>query len=268
MDGTIQQGFTPSCRIPTTRAALTSPCASQKQTSQSEGFSTRAHVLCLSVTCAVHSANRTHRTGHVGFHTHVRVKNPSVPNSSTQPGLCPSVGSATSTACVPGPGLTVAAEHVGVSCVARHGPPARFRVDPARSQMKLPPLPGFCPSIVAVVVSSQPMHTCVSRRPDCTPLHSHSHRETRPHAHAWRPPSPFHTATSHTLLLIHGRSLTRRASYTPTRLPTPAGALTRGVSFTRGGSHTRAASRAHVVSSPCGALLHTACREARTPARS
>ena len=25
MDGTIQQGFTPSCRIPTTRAAMTSP---------------------------------------------------------------------------------------------------------------------------------------------------------------------------------------------------------------------------------------------------
>ena len=25
MDGTIRQGFTPSCRIPTTRAAMTSP---------------------------------------------------------------------------------------------------------------------------------------------------------------------------------------------------------------------------------------------------
>ena len=65
----------------------------------------------------------------------------------------------------------------GVSCVARHGPPARCRVNPARSQLQLPPLPGFCPSTVAV--SIQPTHTCVSRRPDCTPLHSHSPRETR-----------------------------------------------------------------------------------------
>ena len=29
MDGTIRQGFTASCRIPTTRAAMTSPCASK-----------------------------------------------------------------------------------------------------------------------------------------------------------------------------------------------------------------------------------------------
>ena len=145
-------------------------CASQKQTSQSEGFSTRAHVLCPSVTCAVHSVNRTHRAGHVKFHTRVHVENPSGPNPATQPGLCPSAGSATSTACVSGPGLTLAAEHVGVSCVARHGPPARCRVNPARSQLQLQPLPGFCPSTVAVIVSIQPTHTCVSQRPDCTPL--------------------------------------------------------------------------------------------------
>ena len=29
MDGTIRQGFTPSCRNPTTRAAMTSPCVSK-----------------------------------------------------------------------------------------------------------------------------------------------------------------------------------------------------------------------------------------------
>ena len=153
MDGTIRQGFTPSRWTPTKRAAMTSPCASQKQTSQSEGFTTRAHVLCPSVTCAVHSANRTHRAGHVGFHTRVRVENPSSPNPATQPGLCPSAGSATFTASVSGPGLTLAAVHVGVSSVARHGPPVSCRVDPVRSQMQLPPLPGFCPSTVAVVVS-------------------------------------------------------------------------------------------------------------------
>ena len=132
----------------------------KKKTSQSEGFSTRAHVLCSSVTCAVHSANRTHRAGHVEFHTRVRVKNPSRPNPSTQPGLCPSAGSATSTACVSGPGLTLAAMHAGVSSVAQHGTPARCRADPGRSQMKLPPLPGFCPSTVAVSISILPTHNC------------------------------------------------------------------------------------------------------------
>ena len=199
MDSTIWQGFTPSCRIPTTRAAMTSPCAPQKQTSQSEGFSTRAHVLCPSVTCAMHSANRTHHAGHVGFHTRVHVKNPSVPNSTTQPGLCPSAGSATSTACVSGPGLTLAAEHVGVSYVAQHGPSARCRVDPGRSQLELPLLPGICLATVAVAFSTHATHTCVSRRPDCIPpnYHSYPHWETRPHAHTWRPSSPVCTATSH-----------------------------------------------------------------------
>ena len=181
---------------------MTSPCTlKNKQTSQFEGFSTRAHVLCPSVTCAVHSANRTHHAGHVGFHTRVRVKNPSSPNPATQPSLCPSAGSATSTACVSGPGLTLAAEHVGVSSVARHGPPVRCRVDPGRSRLQLQPLPGFCLATVAVVVAILPTHTCVSRRPDCTQLHSHSHRETRLHAHACPPTCPLYTATSHTLLL-------------------------------------------------------------------
>ena len=132
MDGTIRQGFTPPAGFqPHVQAAMTSP-AHKKKTSQSEGFSTRAHVLCSSVTCAMHSANRTHSAGHIEFRTRVRVENPSVPNSTTQPGLCPSAGSATSTACVPGPGLTRAAEHVGVSCVARHGPPVHCRANPAR----------------------------------------------------------------------------------------------------------------------------------------
>ena len=80
----------------TTRAAMTSPAHKKKQTSQSEGLSTRAHVLLPSVTCTVPSANRTHHAGHVGFHTRAHVKNPSIPNSTTQPGLCPSAGSATS----------------------------------------------------------------------------------------------------------------------------------------------------------------------------
>ena len=55
----------PSCQIPTTRAAMTSSYAFQKQTSHSEGFHTQAHMLCPPVNCAVRSANRTHCAGHV-----------------------------------------------------------------------------------------------------------------------------------------------------------------------------------------------------------
>ena len=54
----------PPAGFRTTRAAMTSPAHTQKHTSPSEGLSTRAHVLCSSVTCAVHSANRTHHAGH------------------------------------------------------------------------------------------------------------------------------------------------------------------------------------------------------------
>ena len=83
MDGTIRQGITPSCRTPTTRAGShdVTRALKKKQTSQSDGFSTRAHVLFPSVTCTVHPANRAHRAGHVEFHTRAHVKNPSVPNS-------------------------------------------------------------------------------------------------------------------------------------------------------------------------------------------
>ena len=159
----------------------------------------RAHVLCPSVTCAVHSANRTHHTGHVEFHTPARVENPSSPNSATQPGLCPSAGSATSTAGVPGPGFTPAAEHVWVPCVARHGPHARCCANPARSPLKLRPLLSPCLSIVAVSVSIAFSRSSsrVSRDSHTTTLHSP--RETRLHAHACRPTSPVCTATSHTL---------------------------------------------------------------------
>ena len=117
-----------------TRAAMTSPAHKKKQTSQSEGLSTRAHVPCPSVTCTVHPANRTHHAGHVGFHTRAHVQNPSSPNQTTQPGLCPSAGSATSPRAFPDRVLTFAAMHAGVSSVAQHGQPVRCRVDPARSK--------------------------------------------------------------------------------------------------------------------------------------
>ena len=104
------------------------------------------------------------------------------------------------TTCVSGPGLTLAAVHVGVSSVARHGPPVRYRADPGRSQMQLQPLLGICSATVAVFVSIRATRSCVSRRPDCT-QHSNSHRETQPHAHAWRPTSPVCTVTAHTRCL-------------------------------------------------------------------
>ena len=100
---------------------------------------------------------------------------------------------------------------------SRHEPPVRCRVDPGRSQMKLPLLPGLCPATVTVAVAIHATHSCVSRRPDCTPLHSHSypHRETRPHAPAWRPTSPVCTATSHTLSLYHTVAHSLSVPHTP-----------------------------------------------------
>ena len=248
----------------------------------------RAHVLCSSVTCAVHSANRTHRAGHVEFHAPACVENPSVPNSATQPGLCPSAGSATSTAYVSGPGLTPAAEHVGVSCAARHGPHARRCANPARSPLQLRPLPGPCPSNVAVVVSFPPKHTCVSRCPDCTPLNSHSLRETRLHAHACPPTSPLHTATSHTLFSSHSVAHSHTTPYhSHPRGHSPAVFHSHTVPHSHTAVHTRvpflARTRFHSPTvlrtrvpfpartwslPPAVPLSHTACWEARSPAHS
>ena len=159
-------------------------------------------MLFPSVTCAVHPANRTHRAGHVGFHTRAHVQNPSVPNPPTQPDLCPSAGSATHRA-FPDRVLTLATVHAGVSSVARHGPPVHYRADPGRSQLQLLPLPGIDLATVAVAVSmhASHSHSRVSRDSNCTQsnYHLYSHRETRPHVHTWRPTSPVCTATSHML---------------------------------------------------------------------
>ena len=138
-----------------------------KQASHFEGFPTRAHVLCLSITCAVCSENRTHCAGHVEFHTTARLENPSIPDPL--PAYLLSVaGSATFTACVYGLGFTCADAHVAALCEARHGPHARCCANPARFPIQLRPLLGLCPS-VAVVVSIPPTHTCVSRRSHSIP---------------------------------------------------------------------------------------------------
>ena len=166
----------------------------------------RAHVLPC-VTCTVHSANRTHHAGHVGFHTRAHVQNPSSPNPPTQPDLCPSAGSATHRVRFRTGSLTLAAVLAGVSPVAQHGPLVHDRADPARSRLHLQPLPGIFLATVAVAVSSHASHTGVSRHPNCTRSHSHyhsfSHRETQPHVRTWRLTSPMCTATSHTRSLSH-----------------------------------------------------------------
>ena len=209
-------------------------------------------MLCSSVTCAVPSANRTHHAGHVGFHTRAHVKNPSSPNPTTQPDLCPSAGPATSPRAFPDRVLTLAAVLAGVSPVAQHGPPVRYLVYPARSRLQLPPLPGICPAIVAVAFAMHASHSNsrVSRDSYCTQLHSHSYRETRPHAHAWRPTSPACTATSHTRSSSHTQHTVAHSPVPHTHTHHTHGALTRGVSHTRGGLHTRAVSGAHAVSTP------------------
>ena len=81
---------------------------------------------------------------------------------------------------------------------SRTGPHSRSRARgglvrcTARTQLQLPPLPGFCPSSVAVVVSVPFSHSNsrVSRDSHTTTLHSYSPRETRLHARACPPSSP------------------------------------------------------------------------------
>ena len=155
-------------------------------------------MLFPSVACTVHSANRTHHAGHVGFNTRAHVKNPSVPNSLPSLAFVRPRDQLFHRVRFRTGSLTLAAMHAVVSYVAQHGQSVHYRADPARSRSQLQPLPGIWLAIVAVVVSSHATHTGVSRRPDCTQSHYHSYRETRPHVHTWRPSSPVCTATSHT----------------------------------------------------------------------
>ena len=151
--------------------------------------------------------------------------------------------------------------------MAQHGPPARYRADPGRSRLQLLPLPGIFLATVAVAVAFHATHTGVSRRPDCTQLNYHSYRETRLHAHAWRPTSPVCTATSHTLF--------SHTQHTVAHSPVPHSYSPRSRGHSPAVSHSHVGVRTHVPLSartwflPTAVpLLHTACREARTPARS
>ena len=117
-DGNIWQGF-PSAGFQPYMQPRRHP-AHPKQASHFEGFPTRAHVLCPSVTRAAESlmtsptrflaqagvrvmhrgnrfacsANRTCDAGHTELYIHARLENPSDPNSYFQPSFCPSTGSA------------------------------------------------------------------------------------------------------------------------------------------------------------------------------
>ena len=153
--------------------------------------------------------------------------------------------------------------------MARHGPLVRCRVDPGRSRLQLLPLPVIDPATVAVAIHLS--HTYVPRRPYCTQSHSHSypHRETRLHAHAWRPTSPVCTATSHTLSLS---SHTVAHSLVP-HLHTPHCSHPRGhspaVFHLLVGVRTRVPPPARTwFLPPAVPLSRTACWEARTPAHS
>ena len=154
------QGFNPSCQIPTTRAAMTSPFASKTNlTVQGVLHASTCALPVRNLRRALCEQNTLRRPRRV---SHTRSRREPIRSEFSYPAWLLSVaGSATFTAYVSRPGITPAAEHVGVSCVARHRPYARCCANPARSPMKLPPLPGFCLSTVAVVVSIQPTHTCV-----------------------------------------------------------------------------------------------------------
>ena len=174
----------------------------------------------------------------------------------------------TSTAGVSGPGFTPAGEHVAASCQARPEPRARRRANPARFPMQLRPRLGPCPLCDAVVVAIPPTHTCVSRRSDTIP--SHSHRETRLHVRSCPPSSPSHTTTLHTLFLSHSAA----HSLVPFPSHTPYHSHTRGHSPAVFHSHrpavrTRVPFPSHTRPLPLAVpLSHTACWEARTPAHS
>ena len=144
MDGTIRQGITPSCQIPNTRAGSHDVTrALKKNKPRDPRDSPREHMCPAPVTCTVHSADRTHRAGHVGVpHTCSRTE-PIHSEFSTQPDLCPSAGSAISPRAFPDRVLTLATVLAGVSSEAQHGLPVLYRADPARSRMQLQPLPGI-----------------------------------------------------------------------------------------------------------------------------
>ena len=155
--------------------------------------------------------------------------------------------------------------------MARHGQPVLYRADPARSRSQLPPLPGIFLTTVAVAVSMHASHSYsrVPRDSNCTSRHSHSRRETRPHVHTWRPTSPVCTATSHTRSshIQHTVAHSPAVPHSYTHYSHPRG-HSPAVFHTHVGVRTHVPLLARTWFLPTAVpLSHTACREARTPAR-
>ena len=258
MDGTIRQGYTPSCRILTTRAAMTSLCAYQKANLAIRGV-LHASTCALPVRnlrhapCEQNTPRRSRRISHT----------------------CPRKEPIQSESNYPAWPLSVR----GISYIYR----VRFRTGPhpcsracgglvrctARTTRTLPCRPGTVPNATTAATRLLSRHSR-SRR-----LHSrHAHlRVTTPRLHSTKLPFTL-TPGDAAAMLSHGdRHLpciqrphtrchshhTRSLTHTPclihthTTLLTHVGALTRDVSFTRGGSHTRAVSSAHAAPFACGA---------------
>ena len=200
-------------------------------------------MLCPSVTCAVHSANRTHRAGHVEFHTRVRVENPSSPNPATSLAFVRPRDQLHPPLAFP--------DRVSLPQPARGG----LMRCTARTARSLLCQPGTVP--IKTTAATRPLSLiCRSRRL----LSPHTHlRVTMPRllsikftpgdaaACSCMPTdiSLTHSDLTHAVFLTHSRSLTHRASLTHTTPLTPAGALTRGVSPTHRASLTYTGALTH-----------------------
>ena len=214
-------------------------------------------MLCLSVTCAVRSANRTPCAGHVEFHTRARPENPSVPNPFTSlPFVRRGIGNIHRVRSRTGFHSRKRARGGLVCCTARTS-----RSPPCKPGVTIP---------ITATAATRPLSLCRCRR-----LHStHAHLRVTTLTHHARTFTPGHAVPcsrmptvislsysdlTHAVPLTHRASLTRTFSFTHTILLTHAGTLTRGVSLilgrslTHGCSHTRAVSLAHAASSTRGA---------------
>ena len=120
----------PSCRIPTTRAAMTSPCALKANLAlRGVPHASTCALPVRNLRRALCEQNTTRRPRRV---PHTRPPGEPIHSESVYPAWLLSVaGSATFTAHVSGPGFTPVSEHVAVSGAARPEPRARHRANPA-----------------------------------------------------------------------------------------------------------------------------------------
>ena len=146
MDGTIRQGFTPSCRIPNHTCSHDVTLRIKKNKPRSPRGSTREHM------CSA----RQSFTNTLTWRTHpVQIHLPSLAFVRRGISNIHRVRFRT--------GFYSRKRARGVSCVARHGPHARCCANPARSPLKLRPLPGPCPPVAVVSFAFSRSSSRVSR---------------------------------------------------------------------------------------------------------